>query len=648
MVSEWLSPFSHSGSLCRAYGLRMLCPDTHTTAPSFKQYLHFFARSLLTVPRGHSLQYTQIRRKGGITVRVREVEILTGLNRKAIRLYEDKGLLAVERSDNDYREYTAEDVSRLRRIAVLRRAGIALSDIQLWQDRVITGKEMLDKRLSELRDAADAAEDQVRLCNRLSDVIGQNHFDEDVDTDSLLNTLPAAEDEEETEPISPSLPLTLGLDIGTTTISAAVLEPVSRRAVAVYTVRNHYALPPLHPWERLQDAERIFSKVKRLLDFLLKRYPKVTAIGLTGQMHGILYLNDEGRALTPLYTWQDGRAGEGFPSACRYIAEKTGYRLSPGYGLATHVSEAMAGHVPSETAMLCTVMDYTAARLCGHARPITHASNAASLGLFDLTKGCFDLTALETLGIPLSLLPTVTHKAEIVGFYNGIPIAVPIGDNQAGFLGAVRDGAHAALANFGTGSQISLLTDSPEAVTCDPDIEVRPFLEGSFMVSGSALCGGRAYAVVERFFSRYAAACGLPDKRQYETMNRLAADGLKNGTILPVRTTFCGTRSDPTLRGSVTGLTEDNFTPEGFIAGTVMGMAEELYGMFGRMPRERVSTLVVSGNAARLNPALPVALERVFGMAVSIPDHREEAAVGAALFAHIAMTNPSSHKEVTS
>lgn len=87
-------------------------------------------------------------------MRIREVEILTGLNRKAIRLYEDKGLLAVERSDNDYREYTAEDISRLRRIAVLRRAGISLADIQLWQNRVITGKEMLDKRLSELRDAA--------------------------------------------------------------------------------------------------------------------------------------------------------------------------------------------------------------------------------------------------------------------------------------------------------------------------------------------------------------------------------------------------------------------------------------------------------------------------------------------------------------
>ena len=571
-------------------------------------------------------------------MRIREVELLTGLNRKAIRLYEDKGLLTVERSDNDYREYSAEDVSRLRRIAVLRRAGVSLGDIQLWQNRVISGKEMLGKRLAELRDAAGEAEDQVKLCIRLSDVIGQACFDEESDAEPWWDDLPAAEEgeSEESALVDPRCPLVLGLDIGTTTISAAVVEPVSRRTAAVYTVQNHYNLPAIHPYERCQDPDRIFSKVKRLLDFLLKRFPSVTAIGMTGQMHGILYADAEGNALTPLYTWQDGRAGEGSPSACAVILEKTGCRLSTGYGMATHVAEAMAGRIPEDASVLCTVMDYTAARLCGGVRPITHASNAASLGLYLPGRGCFDPAALSALEISPRLLPSVTQDAEWVGRYNGIPVAVPIGDNQAGFLGAVIDYRHTVLANFGTGSQVSLLTADPDSVACDPDIEVRPFLKGEYLVSGSALCGGRAYAVAEKFFRRYAAACGLPDQRQYETMNRLAAEGLKNSQALSVRTTFCGTRSRPWERGQITEISEDSFTPEGMIAGFLLGMAEELYGMYARMPREEISTLVVSGNAARLNPALPMALEQVFGMTVSVPDHREEAAVGAALFAHLA------------
>ena len=63
-------------------------------------------------------------------MRIREVERLTGLSRKAIRLYEAKGLLTVERSGNDYREYGNEDVARLKRIAALRRAGVSITDIQ--------------------------------------------------------------------------------------------------------------------------------------------------------------------------------------------------------------------------------------------------------------------------------------------------------------------------------------------------------------------------------------------------------------------------------------------------------------------------------------------------------------------------------------
>ena len=363
-------------------------------------------------------------------MRIREVELLTGLNRKAIRLYEDKGLLTVERSENDYREYNAEDVSRLRRVAVLRRAGVSLCDIQLWQDGVISGREMLDKRLAELRDAADAAEDQVKLCNRIARVLGDAGFYEGLDVDDWQDSLLAEEEGESLPPVNPHALLTLGLDIGTTTISAAVLEPTNRRAVAVYTVQNHYNLPTLQPWERLQDAERIYGKVKRLLDFLLKRFPKVVAIGLTGQMHGILYVDANGRALSPLYTWQDARAGEGSPSACERIVKETGYCLSPGYGLATHVAEAAAGRVPCATAALCTVMDYTAARLCGVACSITHASNAASLGLYSITDGCFDRDSLIKLRISPDLLPAVTHDAVWVGDYNGIPVAVPIGDNQ--------------------------------------------------------------------------------------------------------------------------------------------------------------------------------------------------------------------------
>ncbi len=574
-------------------------------------------------------------------MRIREVERLTGLSRKAIRLYEAKGLLTVERSDNDYREYGDEDVARLKRIAALRRAGVSITDIQLWQNGVISGSEMIDKRLSELLDETDTAESQTELCRHLCGIIDGQGFAIDSDMGLLLSSLPESGDgecetNENTERFAPHI---LGFDIGTTTVSAAVIDPVKRTASAVYTMQNKYAVVTNNAWERLQASERIYDDVKRLLDFIMKRFTDIRSIGIAGQMHGILFTDPDGGALSPLYTWQDERAGLGNPSACDLIREKTGYNVPAGYGVATYYSELLAGRVPKGSTAICTVMDYVAMRLCGLKHPVTHASNAASMGLYSIKENRFDEEAVKKLGVCADILPGVVADERIVGYYNGAPVAVPIGDNQADFVGTVTDLKHTALANFGTGSQISLLTDLPERPLNSADIEIRPFIEGKYIISGSALCGGRAYAVMEKFFRRYAVSCGLGDRSQYDVMNRLAAEGMKSGKYLPVRTSFCGLRSDPGMRGQISDISEDNFTPEAVIAGTLVGMAEELYGMYKAMPHKEITSLVASGNASRLNPALPAALEKVFGMKVTVTDRRESAAVGAALFSEKAVKN---------
>ena len=566
-------------------------------------------------------------------MRIRDVERLTGLNRKAVRLYEAKGLLTVERSDNDYREYGDEDVARLQRIAMLRRAGVSIQDIQLWQNGVISGTEMVEKRLAELRDEADNAESQRLLCQRLAELIDEPGFAADPAAGALLCSLPESGDggEDQAAGADRSAPHIVGFDIGTTTISAVVEDAAGLGESDGYTVRNRFALPTDNACEHVQDAEAIWREVKRLLDFIMKRYVKICAIGISGQMHGILF-TDGRSALSPLYTWQDERADKGSPSACDIIREKTGYNVPHGYGIATYYALKLADAVPRGARAICTVMDYAAMRLCGLSHPVTHASNAASLGLYSFQDKDFDKKALKKLGIPEKILPKVSGDV-IAGSFNGIPVAVPIGDNQADFLGAVRGRRDAALANFGTGSQITVPADSPELSVTTPDIEIRPFTDGRYIISGSALCGGRAYAITENFFRKYAIACGMTEKSQYEVMNRLAAEGIENADLPRVRTSFCGTRSDPGVRGIISGISEDNYTPGSLIAGTLIGMAEELYGMFLTLPHEKITTLIASGNAVRLNPALKRALEKVFGMKVTVTEQRESAAAGAALFA---------------
>ncbi len=438
-------------------------------------------------------------------------------------------------------------------------------------------------------------------------------------------------------------PYVIGLDIGTTTISAIVVHTATGDTPVVRNIPNDTTLPSPHPAAHLQNPAAILTKIHTLLDELLTVCPAVCAIGITGQMHGILYFDDDGCAVSPLYTWQDGHAT---PEICADITEKTGYPISPGYGLATHVALSHEEAVPETAVGLCTIMDYVAMGLTGAKRPLLHATNAASLGLYDLSQGGFDTAALEKLPLSPAFLPKVVTDCRVLGEYTTssrpIPVTVAIGDNQAAFLGSVREPEKTILVNIGTGSQVSLcLLDTVGILT--GAVETRPYLGDSVLVSGSGLCGGRAYAILERFFRRYAVMLGLPDSAQYELLNRLAAEGMSTGYVLDVRTTFCGTREDPTLRGQIAGIDEDNFTPEGLAAGVLTGMAMELYNMVEKIIPSDRTVLVASGNGVRKNPVLRQILQAVFGLPLCMPAHQEEAAFGAAMSAGRAMDMDLSH-----
>ena len=100
---------------------------------------------------------------------------------------------------------------------------------------------------------------------------------------------------------------------------------------------------------------------------------------------------------------------------------------------------------------------------------------------------------------------------------------------------------------------------------------------------------------------------------------------------LTVDTRFAGTRSDTELCGSINGITTDNLTPSQLTLGMLEGMASELFEMFTQMKTKKCG-IVGSGNGIRKNPALVKAFEQKFDSAMKIPEHLEEASVGAALF----------------
>ena len=133
---------------------------------------------------------------------------------------------------------------------------------------------------------------------------------------------------------------TIGIDIGTTTISAVVMDTERKRLLEAKTVPNGSFIRTKRDWERIQDVSLLMKKAKDILDQLLEQHSDIEAIGLTGQMHGILYTDGEGRCISPLYTWEDGSGDQpefDGESIAELVKKKYGIFAATGFGLVTYL-----------------------------------------------------------------------------------------------------------------------------------------------------------------------------------------------------------------------------------------------------------------------------------------------------------------------
>lgn len=408
----------------------------------------------------------------------------------------------------------------------------------------------------------------------------------------------------------------IGIDIGTTGICGVCADSESGEILKSVSLPNESFVKTEVEFERIQDTAVIMNTVNDILYSL--DATNASAIGFSGQMHGIVYTDADGNAVSPLYTWQDARANAEYKDGKSY-AQTLG--CFAGYGLATDFYNDENGLIPENAAYLCTIADYAVMQLCGNKKPVCHITNAASLGCFDILNNRF------TANNPR--LPEVTSEFKCCGYYNGVPVCVALGDNQASFIGSVSDTENALL-NVGTGAQISWLSVTP--VTAE-SVETRPFDGARYLAAGCSLCGGRAYAMFEKFCREIANAAGAQTDSFYPVLNKMLEN--KTSSEITGDCRFCGTRNNPGLRGSYSGISENSFTPADFAFATLDGMAQELYDMFSAADK-KASGLVCSGNGIRKNSVLRRIVAEKFGCEIKIPFYEEEAACGAAFSALVA------------
>lgn len=101
-------------------------------------------------------------------MKIKQAEELTGLTAKNIRFYEKQKLLVPARDkSNLYRDYTEDDIERLKKIRLLRKLGVSLEHIRLTLDGMIKLQDCIDLRQQEIDDERARLAQMKAVCDSL-------------------------------------------------------------------------------------------------------------------------------------------------------------------------------------------------------------------------------------------------------------------------------------------------------------------------------------------------------------------------------------------------------------------------------------------------------------------------------------------------
>ncbi len=95
--------------------------------------------------------------------------------------------------------------------------------------------------------------------------------------------------------------LLIGIDIGTTSICGILYNWDIKKTIQSYSVSNNY----IDEKSAAQSPSAIFSKVLDIINSFISfsKDSHIEGLSISSQMHGILYVDKEGNAITPFYTW---------------------------------------------------------------------------------------------------------------------------------------------------------------------------------------------------------------------------------------------------------------------------------------------------------------------------------------------------------
>ena len=123
-------------------------------------------------------------------MKIKELENLLSITRSNVRFYEKQGLFSPERKDNNYREYTNQDIEVLKKIIIFRKMGFTVEEIKLIQNNDLPFAEAIDNAQRRIEDEIEQLNGSLKL---IKQVAQENLSFDEIDIDEHWNTISESE-----------------------------------------------------------------------------------------------------------------------------------------------------------------------------------------------------------------------------------------------------------------------------------------------------------------------------------------------------------------------------------------------------------------------------------------------------------------------
>ena len=285
----------------------------------------------------------------------------------------------------------------------------------------------------------------------------------------------------------------IGIDLGT---SAVKLILMSEQAEIIKTVSKEYPLYYPQPNWSEQNPVDWWNAVSEGVAKLTDGYNKgdIKGIGVGGQMHGLVMLDENDNVLRPAILWNDTRTGKETDYLNSVIGKERLQALTGNIAFAGFTAPKILWVKKNEPEIfekckkICLPKDYINYKLTGVFA--TDVSDASGTLYFDVEKNCWSAEMLEILGINESYLPKVYESYEIIGKANTLGLDCDVvagaGDNAAAAIGTNTVNEGQCNISLGTSGTVFIPTDK-YVKTSNPALHSFCHANGKYHLMGCIL-----------------------------------------------------------------------------------------------------------------------------------------------------------------